>query len=203
VFLSRQCSFPIFVFLPLHSESYTIFRMAEPIGVTSGLLAITIAAFNSCTLLYQEVKAFRGTEKNIRDLQAELGALREVLQNLKQSITDNTPGLADLEAPLRSCAELCSDFQVVVTKCTLHSGGGRTSVRDWAKIRFLGDDISGFKDLLARYKSTITIALCGANLYVSRSNFSHPQLTGHRIDAVSPPRPMPSRNITSLLLRRP
>jgi len=141
--------------------------MVDPIGVTSGLLAITVFAFNSCTLLYQEVKSLRGTGKTIRDLEEELEALKGVLQNLKQSIDDDTPGLADLKLPLISCAEVCSDFQAAVTKCASHSGGARTSVRDWAKMRFMGDDIAGFKDLLARYKSTITIALCGANLCVS------------------------------------
>lgn len=38
--------------------------------------------------------------------------------------------------------------------------GSRTSFRDWAKLRYMGDDIDGFRRLLAGYKLTI-IRCCG------------------------------------------
>ncbi|KAJ5667483.1 hypothetical protein N7507_003347 [Penicillium longicatenatum] len=39
------------------------------------------------------------------------------------------------------------------------STGERSSKRDWLRIRYIGEDITGFKDILASYKSTISLAL--------------------------------------------
>ncbi|KAF2245144.1 hypothetical protein BU26DRAFT_568440 [Trematosphaeria pertusa] len=44
------------------------------------------------------------------------------------------------------------------------AGGDRQSFRDWAKLRYMGDDIDDFKDSLAAYKSTINIALTDVQL---------------------------------------
>ncbi|XP_044717868.1 uncharacterized protein HRG_08510 [Hirsutella rhossiliensis] len=41
-----------------------------------------------------------------------------------------------------------------------------TTFRGWAKLKYMGDDIDGFRRLLSGYKSTITIALTDANLRV-------------------------------------
>ncbi|KAH8751160.1 hypothetical protein BGZ57DRAFT_775119, partial [Hyaloscypha finlandica] len=46
----------------------------------------------------------------------------------------------------------------------------RTSFRDWAKLRYMGDNIDGFRQLLAGYKSTIIIALTDANLRKSSAS---------------------------------
>ena len=40
------------------------------------------------------------------------------------------------------------------------------SFRDWAKFRYIGDDIVGFKNMLAGYKSTFTITLSDVNMLV-------------------------------------
>ncbi|XP_044715337.1 uncharacterized protein HRG_10916 [Hirsutella rhossiliensis] len=51
-------------------------------------------------------------------------------------------------------------------KCVSQSGGTQTTFRGWAKLKYMGDDIDGFRRLLSGYKSTITIALTDANLRV-------------------------------------
>jgi hypothetical protein len=140
--------------------------MAEPIGLASGLLALAVFAFQSSVSLYQVVDNFQSNKKFIRELKEELEALNGVLQSLQLAVVDNSGHLSVLNLPLFRCGKACKDFEEVINKCTAHSGGSRTSFRDWAKLQYMGDDITKFKDMLAGYKSTINIALAEANLYV-------------------------------------
>ncbi|KAH9203539.1 hypothetical protein DL95DRAFT_529608 [Leptodontidium sp. 2 PMI_412] len=77
-----------------------------------------------------------------------------------------------LRLPLLRCGKACEDFEALIVKCTTHSGGSKTSFRDWAKLKYMGDDIVGFKNMLAGYKSTIMIALGDANMRTSAVTIS-------------------------------
>jgi hypothetical protein len=140
--------------------------MAEAIGLASGLLALTVFAFQSSVSLHQVVDSFQSNKRIIRELKEELEALNGVLQSLQRAAADISEDLSGLKLPLLRCGKACKDFEEVIIKCTAHSGGSRTSFRDWAKLKYMGDDIAGFKVMLAGYKSTVNIALAGANLYV-------------------------------------
>jgi hypothetical protein len=99
----------------------------------------------------------------------ELEALTAALKSLTETIaSDNDTTFAALELPLRRCDRACKDFEQELLKCLAHSGRTRTSFRDWARLMYMGDNIDGFKQLLAGYKSTVIIALTDANLYVQR-----------------------------------
>lgn len=138
--------------------------MAEPIGVASGLLTLATFAFQSSVSLYQAIESYQSNSRTIRELREELEALNRVLASLRQTAANSDADLSALNLPLFRCGKACEDFEGVITKYTAHSGGPRTSFRDWAKLRYLGDDIIGFKNKLAGYKSTINIALADINL---------------------------------------
>lgn len=139
--------------------------MADPISLASGLVALVTFALQSSTLLYQTVESYRSHSKKVRDLKEELEALASVLQTLSETVekTKDTKFTA-LELPLLRCGNACKEFKDVITKCSARSGGSRTSFRDWAKLRYMGDGIDEFREMLAGYKSTINIALADANL---------------------------------------
>ena len=138
--------------------------MADPISITSGILALAAFALQSSKSLYQAVESFQSNRRTVRELREELEALDGVLQSLHQAAANSDTSLTGLKLPLFRCGKACRDFEAVITKCTSHSGGSRTSFRDWAKLKYMGDDIVGFKNMLAGYKSTISIALGDANL---------------------------------------
>ena len=139
--------------------------MAEPIGVASGLLALAIFAFQSSIALVKTVQSFNIHPKRVRDLREELEALISVLSSLTETVDANTEvDLSALNLPLLRCGNACKEFEQEIMKCSSRSGGNRTSFRDWAKLKYMGDDIDGFRQLLAGYKSTIIIALTDANL---------------------------------------
>ncbi|TQB67497.1 hypothetical protein MPDQ_005479, partial [Monascus purpureus] len=139
--------------------------MAEPIGMASGLLALATFALQSGIALYETVKSFHSHPKRVRDLIEELEALCGVLAPLTDLVNSTADvDLSAPELPLLRCGNACKEFEEELIKCSSRSGGNRTSFRDWAKLRYMSDDIDGFRRLLAGYKSTINIALADANL---------------------------------------
>ena len=139
--------------------------MAEPIGIASGLLALSTFAFQSSIKLYNTVKSFQFHPKRVRDLIEELEALTNVLRSLTETVGAITEvDLSALDLPLLRCGNACKEFEQEIMRCSSRSLGARTSFRDWAKLKYMGDDIDGFRQMIAGYKSTIIIALADANL---------------------------------------
>ena len=139
--------------------------MVEPIGLASGLLALAGFAFQATITLLKTVQSYQFHPKNVRDLKEELEALGGVLSSLTETVhTITDVDLSPLKYPLLRCGSACEDFGKEIMKCSSRSGDNRTSFRDWAKLRYMGDNIDGFRQLLAGYKSTIIVALTDANL---------------------------------------
>ncbi|KAF7517933.1 hypothetical protein PCG10_000731 [Penicillium crustosum] len=139
--------------------------MAEPIGIASGLVALAGFAFQSSIALYDSVQSYQSHPKRVRDLTEELETLNGVLGALRDTVNANTDiNLTSLGYPLLRCGNACKDFEEELKKCSTRSSAGKTSFRDWAKLKYMGEDIDGFRRMLAGYKSTIIIALTDANL---------------------------------------
>lgn len=139
--------------------------MAEPVGLASGILTLATFAFQCSVSLYETVDSFRSHLKRVRNLLDELEALNAVLAPLIDLVKSNPDvDLPSLDLPLLRCGNVCKEFQQEVLKCAARSNGGRTSFRGWARLRYMGDNIDDFRDLLAGYKATINIALTDVNL---------------------------------------
>ncbi len=138
--------------------------MADPISVTSALLTLVGFALQSSTVLYQTVRSFQTSRRTIRELKEELESLSGVLQSLHDAAETTNADFTALKLPVLQCGKACTDFEALIVKCTQHSSGTRSSFRDWTKLKYMGDDITTFKNMLSGYKSTIIIALGDANL---------------------------------------
>jgi hypothetical protein len=139
--------------------------MADPISLASGVLALVIFAHKSCLALHTAVRSFKTQPKRVRDLIEELEALINVLESLSDTMRLHTDvDLPALDLPLRRCSTACNEFLQELEKCCSRSGGDRQSFRDWARLRYMGDDIDDFRNSLAAYKSTINIALTDMQL---------------------------------------
>lgn len=139
--------------------------MAEPIGLASGVLALATFAFQSTITLHSAVQSFRDHPKRVRDLVDELEALSGVLGPLTETIANtDDANLSALGRPLLRCGKACEDFRQELVKCSSQAGGSQRTFRGWAKLRYMGEDVDGFRRLLAGYKLTINVALTHANL---------------------------------------
>lgn len=139
--------------------------MAEPISLASGLITLASFAFQSSVQLYDTIKSFDTHLRRVCDLIEELEALSEVLGPLTDIVNSDTDAdLLALKLPLLRCGSACRDFEKELLKCLSRSTNKRASFRDWARLRYMGDDIDGFRRLVAGYKLTINVALTDANL---------------------------------------
>ncbi|KAL4815659.1 hypothetical protein BDW67DRAFT_185661 [Aspergillus spinulosporus] len=142
--------------------------MAETIGAVSAITTLVTLALEATIILYKNIKSIQSRDKPIRELREELEDLSELLKTLRELTGSTDVDLAALKGPLERCAGACKEFSDLVKEYTKYSSGERYSKRDWLKIRYMGDDISGFKNMLAGYKSTITIALAYVNLRTTK-----------------------------------
>ncbi|KAF4451670.1 hypothetical protein F53441_5349 [Fusarium austroafricanum] len=143
--------------------------MGDPLSVASGLIAVVTATLQSSKLLYETIQSFRNHRTIVLDLIRELKDLESVLRPLQDHVRTDETAFLPLKVPLIQCRQACADFQILVEKNSRRSRGeARTSFRDWAKLMYMNGDIVSFKELLAGYKATISIALADANLRSSK-----------------------------------
>lgn len=143
--------------------------MADPLSVTSALIAIVTATVQSSQALYETVKSFRNHQRTVGQLMRELRGLSKVLESLQVHVQTDETAFLPLKFPLVQCCQACTEFQALIVKSSLRSSGGRTSFRDWARLRYMNGDVVEFTNMLAGYKATINITLGDANLYVTCS----------------------------------
>lgn len=137
--------------------------MAEAVGLASSILALTGFAFQSSKALSELCSSFQNHGRNVRNLKNELDALVGVLTSLKENVEAESD-FAALKLPLLHCGKACKEFATAIDQRTTRTTESRNSLRDWLKLTWRGKDISGFTNLIAGYKATITIALGDANL---------------------------------------
>jgi hypothetical protein len=143
----------------------TILSLWQILSLASSLVALAGFAFQTSKSLYQVIDSFKISKRAIRERE-ELEALDHALEALQQVAADNETALAALKLPLLSCAKIRREFEDVINQFFARSDQQRTSFRDWAKLSYMGSDITHLKASIAGYKATIGIALGGATLYL-------------------------------------
>lgn len=135
------------------------------VGTVSAVAGIATFAFDASVSLYKTVQSYQCHQQRVIDLMEENSALSAVLDPLPRRIESAKDlDFSALEIPLRRCGIACQEFEQEIKKFSSRSGGSRASFRDWARLKYMGEDVDGFRRLLAGYKTTINIALADANL---------------------------------------
>jgi hypothetical protein len=138
--------------------------MAEAIGVASGVLTLAAFAWESSRVLCQTVESFQTSKRDIRELKQELKALEPILESLNKVASNTDSTYATLKVPLYGCGTACREFAELIEKCAPRADLERRSFRDWARLRWRGDNIEEFKKVLSSYKATINIAIGDINM---------------------------------------
>lgn len=133
--------------------------MADPFSITTFALTATYK-------LVTTIRDYKGHDKKARALKNEVQDLVAVLQTLLNTIGDYPDvDFSSLSIPLEQCGKTCVEYQKLILRVTAHSSdSSKSSVRDWITTKYLGGDISNFKEMLAGYRSTINIALANINM---------------------------------------
>ncbi|KAL2044077.1 hypothetical protein ABVK25_012494 [Lepraria finkii] len=138
--------------------------MSDPLSVAAGVVALVTFGVQASSSLLQLIKDFKRAPSTVRTLKEELEALVAVLQALKATIEDTESDFTPLKTPLYQCSKACHDFEAILSHFAGRTHSAKTSFQDWTKLKYLGSDIHGFKDMIAGYKATISIAICNVNL---------------------------------------
>lgn len=133
--------------------------MAEAVGLASGLLALTVAAYKASKSLHNAVSDFQSQRKTIRDIRADsrsLVAALEMIQEMVQTSHDSER-LEPLRQPLNCCMTACQEMHEMLDACTIHSTDDRNHVRDWLNMRYHGKSFEDIQQRLCSHKSTLEI----------------------------------------------
>ena len=157
---------PSFSFSMYHHSilSFLHLSMADPFGTTLAVLSAISIVTKSVVAFSKAIEGLRAHYKTIQDLWDELTALETVLVSLHKAFESDPARFSLLAFPLERCGQACEDFSIVIKKCVVHSDGSKPSIRDWATLKYMGSDISGFLRMLEEYKMTICIALETVNM---------------------------------------
>ncbi|KAL4888139.1 hypothetical protein BDV59DRAFT_148234 [Aspergillus ambiguus] len=139
--------------------------MADPLSITASMLAVITAAVHSTQSLHGTIKRFRDRDKTLRRLQNELEDLMNILSSLGQVTDADLSMMALLKSPIERCSQICREFEDAMEG---FSGKSTTGFRDWAKMEFMRGDINEFIDIIAGYKSTISVGLGTITIHSSK-----------------------------------
>jgi hypothetical protein len=142
--------------------------MAGTVNPDSALLKQLSFALQSEIKLYKTIESTQTQSRSALSLLEELDDLNGILSSFTEAIGASADAESyALRLPLQRCGNACTEFEKEILKCISRSGGKSTNIQDWANLRYMGDDIVSFRQLLARYKSIINISRIDASLQVS------------------------------------
>ena len=139
-------------------------KMTNFVDFVSKLMTLITFALQSSKILYQTIESFKNNRKIIRNFREELKTFDEILQSLTKTATNNETHFDIFKFFLFWCDITCKDFETIIIKCTAHFDESKTNFRDWVKLIYMSENIIKFRNMLAKYKITIDIALDDANM---------------------------------------
>lgn len=134
--------------------------MAEVVGLASGLLTLTTAAYQTSKALHEAISSFRSQRKAIKDFETDLRSLVAVLDQIRGrvQVAHDDVRLEALRLPTYYCMQTCQEMREMIDACTTHTIDAQRSVQDWLKMQIRGKSYEEMKQRLSSYKSTLSIA---------------------------------------------
>jgi hypothetical protein len=128
----------------------------DPLSISVSALAIITASIKSAKSLCATVSRYKDQDKTLERLEGELESLTSVLGSLEAAVGSDPSIWGLLRKPVDRCKQTCREFEDAMERFGRKSKSG---IKVWAKMEFMRDNIKGFVDTLATYKSTIMVGL--------------------------------------------
>ncbi|RSM13883.1 hypothetical protein CDV31_005632 [Fusarium ambrosium] len=159
--------------------------MAEIVGTVSAAVSLTTTTLHAVRILANDLSSIKDAPQTITNAKTELHNVQSVIESLQAALnqSDWQPVLSDitctgnLEAALKACSDVCDRFHEELKKLLRHSKEGDLSRRDRFNVGFFAKNkVVAFISELNVCKSTISLALNGANLMISLEQFKQLQV---------------------------
>jgi hypothetical protein len=139
--------------------------MADAVSVTSGLISLAGIALQASTSLHETLKKSKSRKKIVCELRYELESLSDTLQVLSRVVVGKEAQLTVLTLPLQRLGIMCTEFGRIISENVPPEESQRSSF-NWAKLFYMGGDITDLRNNLATYRATIDLSIGSATVYV-------------------------------------
>lgn len=130
-----------------------------------GLAGLATATWQAGTKLWKGIQSQQPQPHGVVVLANENKELNRVLSLLQKRLASSPDDdLSALELPLRRCEYACVNVELEIGKLSSKSRDNLTRSLDWQRVQYMGENMDDFRDLLAGYRMTISVALADATL---------------------------------------
>ncbi|KAM0428962.1 hypothetical protein ACHAPT_006765 [Fusarium lateritium] len=144
------------------------------LGTVSAAMALTTTTIQGVRALASALDRIKEAPQTITNIKVELHNVQSIIENLQAALQQGDRKLildglvkGSIEATLKTCSDSCERFHTEVEKLLEHSSKSGLSLRGKLTVGiFARGRITAFIDELEAHKSTINLALNGANLLV-------------------------------------
>ncbi|KAF5006656.1 hypothetical protein FDECE_6990 [Fusarium decemcellulare] len=159
--------------------------MTEVVGTVSASVSLIATALHATRVLTSDLSSIKDAPQTITNLKAELQNVHSVIQSLQTALStqDSLQAFRDIaqtanvDVALKACRDSCGRFHKELKDLLKHSNDEKLSKRDRFNIGFLAKDrVVAFTSELNVCKSTVGLALNGANLLVSMEQYRQLQV---------------------------
>ncbi|KAH7014492.1 uncharacterized protein B0I36DRAFT_299420 [Microdochium trichocladiopsis] len=135
--------------------------MADPVSTAASVIGVVAVALQAVKLVHDAVERYKGRDKAMAQLSAELGELLAMLAAAHDTAALDPAGLALVRGPIEHCTKICTEFRDTLDDFYKKGSPSSSSMsrRDWARMEFKKGTLNEFTDTLASYKSTLQIGL--------------------------------------------
>jgi len=147
--------------------------MAEVLAVAASAVGIATAALQSIQFLLNTIDNMKDAPNAVKTIKVDLQAVDPVLRQLDTALQgDNSQVVLsdEIKSAVDNCDRACKAFQTLLDHWMKHSTGDKTFWMDRWRVGLFGQErIKTFKGQLNDCKSTLTVALSTASVYVCPS----------------------------------
>ncbi len=145
--------------------------MADPLSVTASVVGIATSALMSLQFLSTTIDNIKDAPDTIRNIKSDLLAVEPVLRSLDTAARSDGTQIVlsgEVKSAIVNCDRACTDFQALLGRWMKHSSEEKTFWVDRWRVGLFGQErIKAFQGRLNDCKSTLTVALSTATVYVS------------------------------------
>ncbi len=146
--------------------------MAE-LGAAASVVGIATAALQSVQLLCTTIDNVKSAPNTIRNIKVDLQLVEPVLHNLDAACRSDDTQIVlrpEVRSAVENCGRACKEFGVLIGHWMRHSSEDKTFWVDRWRVGIFGQErIKTFKGQLNDCKSTLSVALSTATMYVFSS----------------------------------